>query len=226
MLIDSHAHLEMKDFDRDRDRVIVRAMEAGVNQIVTVATTLPDIRKALNISQQHACVYVAMGIHPHEVKDIRPGDYEEIRRLATEKKVVAFGEIGLDFFRNHSPREVQLDRFRELLRLGKELGLPVIIHDRDAHEETIRILEEEKDGRWRGVFHCFSGDVAIAQRVMRMGFYISIPGTVTFKKSLEQQEVVRKIPLEKILLETDCPYLAPEPHRGKRNEPAFIRHTA
>jgi TatD DNase family protein len=167
-----------------------------------------------------------MGIHPHEVKDIRPGDYEEIRSLAKEKKVVAFGEIGLDFFRNHSPREVQLIRFQELLRLGKELKLPVIIHDRDAHEETIRILEEEKDGRWRGVFHCFSGGVAMAQKVIRMGFYISIPGTVTFKKSLELQEVVRQIPLEKILLETDCPYLAPEPHRGKRNEPAFVRHTA
>jgi TatD DNase family protein len=226
MLVDSHAHLEMKDFDKDRDRVIADALEAGVKQIITVATTLPDIHKALNISRRHECVYVAMGIHPHEVKDIQPGDYEEIRRLVKEKKVVAFGEIGLDFFRNHSPREVQLKRFRELLRLGKEVGLPVIIHDRDAHEETMRILKEEKDGPWRGVFHCFSGDVDMAQEVIRMGFSISIPGTVTFRKSLEQQEVVRKVPLEKILLETDSPYLTPEPHRGKRNEPAFVRYTA
>jgi len=139
---------------------------------------------------------------------------------------VAFGEIGLDFYRNHSPREVQLSRFRELLRLGKELNLPIIIHDREAHEETLRILEEEKDGVWRGVFHCFSGDPAMARKVIQMGFSISIPGAVTFSKSLVQQEVAQKIPLEKVLLETDCPYLAPEPHRGKRNEPAFVRFTA
>ncbi len=226
MLIDSHAHLEMKDFDRDRDRVIARALEAGVRQIVTVGTTLPEIAKALDIARKYPGVYVAMGIHPHEVKDIHPGDYDAIRRLAKQEKVVGFGEIGLDFFRNHSPREVQLTRFRELLRLGKELNLPIIIHDRDAHEETIRILEEEKEGRWRGVFHCFSGDWAMAQKVIRMGFYISIPGTVTFQKSQAQQEVVRKIPLERILLETDSPYLAPEPNRGKRNEPAFVRLTA
>jgi len=227
MLVDSHAHLEMKDFDRDRDRVIARAQEAGVTQIVTVATTLPDIHKALKIAREHDGVHVALGIHPHEVKDIQPGDYEEMRRLARqEKKVVAFGEIGLDFYRNHSPREVQLSRFRELLRLGKELNLPIIIHDREAHEETLRILEEEKDGIWRGVFHCFSGDTAMARKVIQMGFSISIPGTVTFSKSRIQQEVVQKIPLEKVLLETDCPYLAPEPHRGKRNEPAFVRFTA
>ena len=117
-------------------------------------------------------------------------------------------------------------RFRELLRVGKELGLPIVIHDRDAHEETLRLLEEEKNGQWRGVFHCFSGDPAMAQRVVQMGFYLSIPGTVTFKKSSVQQEVVKRIPLEKILLETDCPYLAPEPFRGKRNEPAFMLKTA
>jgi len=227
MLVDSHAHLEMKDFDRDRDRVVARALEAGVTQIVTVATTLPDIHKALEISRRHDGVHVAMGIHPHEVKDIRPGDYGEIRRLAAQgKKVVAFGEIGLDFYRNHSPREVQVPRFRELLRLGKELNLPIIIHDREAHEETLRILEEEQNGNWRGVFHCFSGDSALAQKVIGMGFFISIPGTVTFSKSRIQQEVVQKIPLEKVLLETDCPYLAPEPRRGKRNEPAFVRFTA
>ncbi len=227
MLVDSHAHLEMKDFDRDRDRVIARALEAGVTQIITVATTLADIPRALEIARRHDCVHVAVGIHPHEVKDIRPGDYDEIRRLVRgEKKVVAFGEIGLDFFRNHSPRDVQTTRFRELLRLGKELNLPVILHDRAAHEETLRILEEEQDGGFRGVFHCFSGDAAMARKVIGMGFFISIPGTVTFAKSRVQQEVVQKVPLEKVLLETDCPYLAPEPHRGKRNEPAFVRLTA
>lgn len=226
MLVDSHAHLEMEDFDKDRDRVVARALEAGVGYIITVATKVQDVRKALEIAQKHESVYVAMGIHPHEVKDIARGDYDELRGLAREEKVVAFGEIGLDFFRNHSPREVQRARFRELLRLGKELGLPIILHDRDAHREILRVLEEEGDGQWKGVFHCFSGDYSMAREILRMGLFLSIPGTVTFKKSLTQQEVVRRIPLEKILLETDCPYLAPEPYRGKRNEPAFIRNTA
>jgi TatD DNase family protein len=216
----------MKDFDRDRDRVIGRALEAGVDYIVTVGTTIPDIEKALRIAEMHPPVYVAVGIHPHEVKDINGSAYEALRGFAREKKVVAFGEIGLDFYRDHSPREVQLRRFRELLKVGKALGLPIVIHDRDAHEETLRILEEEENGRWKGVFHCFSGDTYLANKVIQMGFFISIPGTVTFKKSTIQQEVVRRIPLEKMLLETDCPYLAPEPYRGKRNEPAFMRKTA
>ena len=226
MLIDSHAHLEMKDFDRDRDRVIDRALAAGVSHIITVATTVPEARKALSIAQKNEPVYVAMGIHPHEVKDISGDDYDELRSLAKEKKVVGFGEIGLDFYRNHSPREVQLTRFRELLRLGKDLGLPIILHDRDAHAEILKILGEETNGQWKGVFHCFSGDIDMAREVLRMGFLISVPGTITFKKSTTQQEVVRRIPLENILLETDCPYLAPEPFRGKRNEPAYIRNTA
>lgn len=226
MLIDSHAHLEMKDFDKDRNRVIARAVEAGVRHIITVATTIPDVHKALDIAQKNESVFLSIGIHPHEAKDIREGDYAELRSLSKEKKVVAFGEIGLDFYRNHSPRQVQLARFRELLRLGKDLQLPIILHDRDAHEEILKILKEERNGRWRGVFHCFSGDVPLAKKVIQMGFFISIPGTVTFSKATTQQEVVRCIPLEKILLETDCPYLAPEPYRGKRNEPAFIRNTA
>jgi len=226
MLIDSHAHLEMKDFDKDRARVISRAVEAGVRHIITVATTIPDVHKALEIAQKNESVFLSVGIHPHEAKDIREGDYAELRSLSKEKKVVAFGEIGLDFYRNHSPRQVQLSRFRELLRLGKELELPIILHDRDAHEEILNVLREEGNGRWKGVFHCFSGDVPLAKKVIQMGFFISIPGTVTFPKSTTQQDVVRSIPLEKILLETDCPYLAPAPYRGKRNEPAFIRNTA
>lgn len=226
MLVDSHAHLEMKDFDKDRDRVLARAQEAGVSYIITVATNLPDVHKALEIAQKNSAVFVAMGVHPHETREIKEGDYEELRRLAQEKKVVAFGEIGLDFYRQHSSREMQLRRFRELLRLGKELTLPFIIHDRDAHQEILQILIEEGDGQWRGVFHCFSGDLDFAKKVIQMGFFLSIPGTVTFKKSLTQQEVVKKIPLEKILLETDAPFLSPEPYRGKRNEPAHLRFTA
>ncbi len=226
MLVDSHAHLEMKDFDKDRERVIARAQEAGVKYIITVATNIPDIQKAIEIAQKNDGVFVALGIHPHESKEIKDEDFVALRSLAREEKVVAFGEIGLDFYRLLSPREIQLRRFRELLRLGKEIALPIIIHARDAEEEILKILREEADGQWRGVFHCFSGDLAMAKQVIQMGFFISIPGTVTFKKSLVLQEVVQKIPLEKILLETDAPFLTPEPYRGKRNEPAFLRFTA
>ncbi|MBI4496178.1 MAG: YchF/TatD family DNA exonuclease [Deltaproteobacteria bacterium] len=216
----------MKDFDRDRDRVIARARAAGVSRIITVATTVPEAHRALEIAARNEAVFAAIGLHPHEVKAVSGGEYEELRQLSREKKVVAFGEIGLDFYRNHSPRDVQVARFRELLRLGKDLDLPLIIHDREAHEEILRILEEEGPGPWKGVFHCFSGDLEMARRVLALGFFISIPGTVTFRKSILQQEVVRSVPLESILLETDAPYLTPEPHRGKRNEPAFILHTA
>ncbi|MGB9698088.1 MAG: TatD family hydrolase [Thermodesulfobacteriota bacterium] len=226
MLVDSHAHLEMKDFDKDRERVIARAQEAGVKYIITVATNIPDTFKALEIAHKNAGVFVALGIHPHEAKEIKEEDFAELRRLAQEEKVVAFGEIGLDFYRQHSPREIQLRRFRELLRLAQELTLPIIIHAREAEKEILNILRQEANGQWRGVFHCFSGDLAMAQQVIQMGFFISIPGTITFKKSLPQQEVVQKIPLERILLETDAPFLAPEPYRGKRNEPAYVRFTA
>ncbi|HSR10528.1 MAG TPA: TatD family hydrolase [Thermodesulfobacteriota bacterium] len=226
MLVDSHAHLEMKDFDRDLDRVIERADRAGVKQIITSGTTIPEIEKALGIAAKHPQVFVSIGIHPHEAKGISDGDYEKLRAFAAEEKVVAFGEIGLDFYRNHSPREVQVERFRELLKLGSDLRLPIVIHERDAHEKILELLEEEQEGRWRGVFHCFSGDAEMARKVIAMGFSISIPGTVTFKKSAAQQEVVRQTPLEKILVETDAPYLAPEPFRGKRNEPAYVVRTA
>lgn len=226
MFVDSHAHLEMKDFDRDRDKVIERAREVGVHHIITVATRLPDARKALSIAEKFEGVHVALGIHPHEVKEIRGKDYDDLRALAQEKKVVAFGEIGLDFYRNYSPREVQTRRFRELLNLGRDLDLPIIIHDRDAHEETLRIIQEQSNGQWKGIFHCFSGDVSMARKIIKLGFLLSIPGTVTFPKSTTQQEVVQKIPLEKILLETDCPYLAPQPYRGKRNEPAYLPQIA
>ncbi len=179
MLIDSHAHLEMKDFDADRDRVIARALAAGVSHIITVATTISDVGKALAIAQKNESVYVAIGIHPHEAKDISDGDYDQLRSLANEKKVVAFGEIGLDFYRNHSPREIQLTRFRELLRLGKDLGLPIILHDRDAHrvsdlehgrgagepQPDVDQLLEERLGHDR----VWAAEVAVRERRLLLG---------------------------------------------------------
>ena len=225
MLADSHAHLEMNDFDRDRDEVIKRAENAGVDLIITVGTTLDDCRKAVSIANKYKNVYAAIGIHPHEVKDINETTYETLKKLAKMDKVVAFGEIGLDFFRNLSPRDVQIRRFGEQLELASEIGLPIIIHDRDAHQEILEMLGGWK-GKHRGVVHCFSGNYKMAEKCLEMGFFISIPGAITFGKSEKLQDVIRHIPVTDILVETDAPYLTPHPHRGKRNEPAYVIHTA
>lgn len=224
MLIDSHAHLEMSDFDRDRDEVIGRAIQAGVDLIITVGTTVSDCEKAVLIAGQHDTVYAAIGIHPHEVKDIDETTYDDLKRLAKAEKIVAYGEIGLDFFRNLSPRDAQIRRFGEQLELAGEMGLPIIIHDREAHKETLEMLQGWKGKR--GVIHCFSGDYRMAAKCLDMGFYISIPGAVTFGKSEKLQEVVRRLPVTSMLLETDAPYLTPHPNRGKRNEPSYVVHTA
>ncbi|WP_367359243.1 TatD family hydrolase [Syntrophus buswellii] len=225
MMIDSHAHLEMKDFDDDRKDVIARAKEAGVAAIVTIGTDLDDACKAVEIASQYECVYAAVGIHPHEVKRIDPKTYDRMLDLAARPKVVAYGEIGLDFFKNRSPREVQIRRFGEQLELAEDLNLPVVIHDREAHRETMELLSAWK-GSGRGVIHCFSGDYAMARKCLDLGFYISIPGTVTFPKSDTLRDVVRRVPAESLLVETDAPFLTPEPHRGKRNESAFVKYTA
>lgn len=225
MFIDSHAHLEMGEFDRDRDMVIRRASEAGVGRICTVGTSLPDCRKAIEIASRYSNVYAIVGIHPHEAKDIEPATYVELKALARQSKVIAYGEIGLDFFRDISPRQVQLRCFGEQLDIASELGLPIVIHDREAHRETLEMLRAWTGGR-RGVIHCFSGDYAMARECLDLGFYLSIPGTITYKKSDSLAQVVKKIPLDRLLIETDAPYLAPVPHRGKRNEPAYVVLTA
>jgi TatD DNase family protein len=225
MLIDSHAHLEMREFDSDRGEVVRRAKEAGIDAIVTVGTNLRDCLKALAIAAQYEFVYAALGVHPHDVKGIDEKTYSALRKLVGQPKVVAYGEIGLDFFRNRSPRDVQIRCFGEQLELADEFDLPVIIHDRDAHAETLNMLRTWK-GKKRGIVHCFSGDAAMAKKCLDLGFHISIPGPVTYPKSEKLLEVVRQVPLERMLVETDAPYLTPQPHRGKRNEPAYVVHTA
>jgi TatD DNase family protein len=223
--IDTHAHLEMGAFDGDREAVLARAVQAGLAAIVTVGTTIPDCEKAVALARKHPLVYAAVGIHPHEVKDADAGAYERIRRFSQETKVVAIGEIGLDFFYDHSPRDVQIRRFREQLDLAEEVGLPVIIHDREAHAETLAILRERK-GRLRGVLHCFSGDAAMARECLALGYLLSVAGPVTYPKANALREVARGIPADRLLVETDAPYLAPQTHRGKRNEPAYVVETA
>jgi TatD DNase family protein len=226
MLIDTHAHLEMREFKDDRDEVIQRAREAGVDYIITVGTTVESTRDAVMLADKHDFIYAAVGIHPHETKDILHPAYEILRHFAQHKKVVAYGEIGLDYFYEHSQRIVQQRKFRDMLQEARKLELPVIVHDRDAHEDTLRILKEEWDPTIGGVMHCFSGDIEYAKQVMDLGFHISIAGPVTFPKAEALRDVVKQVPIEQMLIETDAPYLAPQPRRGKRNEPAFVRFTA
>ncbi len=225
MFIDSHAHLEMGDFDHDLDQVIDRALHARVERILTVGTNLKDCYRAVEIAGRYPAVYASIGIHPHEVKDVKPSCYKELKTLAQREKVIAYGEIGLDFFRNISPADLQIQHFGEQLDLAHELNLPIIVHDRDAHRETLDMLKGWP-GERRGVIHCFSGDYALARQCLDLGFFISFTGAVTFKKSDVTRDVVRKIPIERLLIETDAPYITPEPHRGKRNEPAYVVFTA
>ena len=226
MLIDTHAHLEMREFNDDREDVIKRAREAGVDHIITIGTTVESCRDAVLLAEKYDFIYAAIGIHPHEVKDILHPAYDILRHFAQHRKVVAYGEIGLDYHYEHSPRTDQKRKFRDMLREARELKLPVIIHDRDAHEDMLQILTEEWSPEFGGVMHCFSGDAEMAGKLIDMGFLLSIAGPVTYPKAEALREVVRRIPIEHLLVETDAPYLAPVPMRGKRNEPAFVRHTA
>jgi len=226
VLIDSHAHLEMAAFKEDLEEVIQRAKESGVEYVFTVGTEKKDWNRALEIANSHPGIYAVLGVHPHNAKEIDDRTYPSLKELCQNKKVRAYGEIGLDFFRNLSPRQLQITRFREQIRLALELDLPIVVHDREAHQETLDILKSERAERTGGILHCFSGDYRMAQACLDMGFSISIPGTITFKDTGPFQEMVRKLPLESLLIETDAPFLAPVPFRGKRNEPSFVRYTA
>ncbi len=225
MLIDTHAHLDLDDFNTDRDAVIERARAAGVEHIITIGIGLEECRRALDIARAYPFIHAAIGMHPHNASMLDLGALDFLEERARDPKVVALGEIGLDFYRNRSPRDEQVRAFRAQLDLAAALKLPVVIHDRDAHAETLQILREEKLP-CGGVLHCFSGDTAMARACIDLGFLISMPGTVTFKNAATLHAVVTDIPLEHILIETDCPFLTPVPHRGKRNEPAYVRFVA
>ena len=226
MLIDSHAHLEMPEFKKDLEAVIQRAKGSGVEYIFTVGTEKKDWKRAVEIADSHPSIYAILGVHPHNAKEIDDQTYPTLRGLCRNGKVKAYGEIGLDFFRNLSPRDIQLKRFREQIGLAKELDLPIVIHDREAHRETLEILKSEKAEESGGIIHCFSGDYEMAKDCLDMGFYISIPGSITFKNAEGFRKIVERIPLESLLVETDAPFLTPEPFRGKRNEPSYVRYTA
>jgi len=260
-LVDTHAHLDDRAFAADREAVIARAVAAGVSRILTVGVDLPSSRAAIALAEKHPAVYAAVGLHPHDARKWNEATARELRALAQHPRVVAIGETGLDFYRNLSPRQAQLAAFRAQLALAGELGLPVIIHDRDeapsrltsrnggrdgaseAHEEVLAILQEwaaavpgrsardqnhdrQSQPAACGVLHAFSGDLALAEEVSKLGFFIALGGPLTFTNARRLVEVARQLPLDRLLLETDCPYLTPEPFRGRRNEPAYVRYVA
>jgi TatD DNase family protein len=227
-LTDTHTHLDFPQFDNDRERVIERASTAGVKAIINVGADLASSQAAVVLAEVYPQVYAAVGVHPHDAKTLTKEVLEELRVLASHPKVVAIGEIGLDFYRDLSPRDKQRQAFKQQLALASKAGKPVIIHDREAHKEVMATLRRWVEGSYEsvGVLHCFSGDLAMAQESIELGFYISIAGPVTFKNARGLRELVRQLSLEKLLIETDCPYLTPHPHRGKRNEPAYVKLVA
>lgn len=228
LLIDTHCHLDMDAYADDLAAVIRSAAACGVDGIIAVGIDLDSSKQAAAIARRFPGVWATAGIHPHNAADAGPAQYAELAGLAADKanKVVGYGEIGLDYARNYAPAEVQQKAFSAQLGLARELGLPVIIHDRDAHEDTLRLLRENGPFPAGGVMHCFSGDSELARQVMDLGFYVSIPGIVTFGKSAVLQQVARDIPLTRMLLETDGPFLAPAPFRGKSNRPEYLLYTA
>jgi TatD DNase family protein len=224
-LIDSHAHIYYRDYAGDFEEMLQRAADADVEAILVVGTDIESSRESVELAEKYTQLYAAVGIHPHDAGRVTDACYDIIRNLAcSSSKVVAIGEIGLDFYRDRSPRDAQERVFRAFLRMAHELDKPVIIHDRDAHRQVLDCLREE--GAKFGVLHCFSGDTAMAAEAVAMGFYISIPGTVTYPSNEALREVVRAVSIDRMLVETDCPYLTPVPHRGKRNEPAYVRLAA
>lgn len=231
MFIDSHAHIDGPEFDADRDEVIQRARDAGVSVILNVGTGDPHsgvFERAVKLGATHESIYTAIGTHPHDASKYDQAAEDLTKALLKSgDRMVAWGEIGLDFHYDNSPRQAQIDAFRRQLCAARELDLPVIIHTREAEKETAAALKEEfSSGRRRGIFHCFTGTANMARQALELGFRISFSGILTFKKAQDLRDVARQVPLDRLLIETDCPYLAPIPHRGKRNEPAFVVEVA
>jgi TatD DNase family protein len=229
--IDSHCHIDGPEYDADRDEVIARARDAGVTTMLNVGTGDPHsgaFERAVELSEKHHEVYAAVGVHPHDAKLFDDAAEQRLSDLVKRsKRVIAWGEIGLDYHYDHSPRDVQRTVFKRQLGLARELNLPVIIHSREADEDTVSILREELSGYERaGVLHCFGGSLPMARTAIDLGFYVSFAGNLTFKKAEDLREIARQLPLDRLMIETDCPYLTPVPFRGKRNEPARVVETA
>jgi TatD DNase family protein len=235
MFVDSHAHLDGKQFDSDREEVIARAREAGVETMVAIGNGdgPPTLDAGIQLAEKHSFLYATIGIHPHEARLASEHAYQEMERLARHPKVIAWGEIGLDYYYDHSPRETQSQVFIRQMELAAAAKLPIVIHCRpseaseNAWEDCLRLLEQHWDGKGLGgVLHCFTGNWPQARCALDMGFLVSFAGNLTFPKARQIRDSALEVPLDRMLIETDSPYLAPVPHRGKRNEPAFVKNTA
>lgn len=225
-LFDTHAHLHFPEFADDLDAVLTRARAAGVRRMLTIGTDVETSRAAIALAAREVDVWASVGIHPHDAGEADDAALVEIERLARAPRVVALGEMGLDFFRNLSPAEAQVRAFRTQLDIARRLGKPVLVHCRDAHDAVLATLGEARVGERGGIMHCFSGDAAIARRCLDLGLLISLAGPVTYPKARALPEVARMVPADRLVVETDCPFLPPQPHRGKRNEPAWVAITA
>lgn len=226
MLFDTHVHVNAEQFNEDLEDVIERAKEAGVNNMVVVGFDRPTIIRAMELIEAYDYMYAAVGWHPVDAIDMTGEDLLWIEELSNHPKVVAIGEMGLDYHWDKSPKEVQMEVFRKQIRLAKKVGLPIIIHNREATADIVKILKEEEASEVGGIMHCFSGSAETALECINMNFYISLGGPVTFKNAKKPKEVAAAVPLDRLLIETDCPYLAPHPYRGKRNEPSYVKFVA
>jgi TatD DNase family protein len=222
---DSHCHLDFSQFDDDRDEVFARMQQEGIERCITVAVDFDHLKSLQRLAENHNGIWFSVGIHPNHEVDQEP-TVEQLCELSDHDRCVAIGETGMDFFRHHVDAGIQESRFRTHIRAARQLNRPVIVHNRDADEATMRILTEEGIGECGGIMHCFSSDWATASAALDLGMYISFSGNVTFKRNDELREVARQVPMDRLLIETDAPFLAPVPHRGKRNEPTFVKHVA
>jgi len=226
MLFDTHVHLNAHQYSEDFEEVIERAQEAGVSSMVVVGFDEETIQKAMALTERYDFIYAAVGWHPVDAIDMTDEHLQWLEELAAHPKVVALGEMGLDYHWDKSPKDVQKEVFRKQIRLAKKVKLPIIIHNREASADIVAILQEEDAQEVGGIMHCFSGSVEIAEQCLAMNFYLSFGGPVTFKNAKKPKEVVKHVPLDRLLIETDCPYLTPHPFRGKRNEPAYVKYVA
>jgi TatD DNase family protein len=225
-LFDTHAHLHFPEFDGDRAEMMTRARQAGITRMLTIGTEVPTSRAAVALAEAEPDVWATVGVHPHDAAEADEAALSEIERLAGGARVAAIGEIGLDFFRDLSPRDAQARVFRRLIGVARRVRKPVVVHCRDAHDEVLTILGEERVGEVGGIMHCFSGDVAVARRCLDLGLVISLAGPVTYPNARALPDVARFVPGDRLVIETDCPFLPPQGYRGKRNEPAYLALTA
>ena len=225
MFIDSHAHIQLSQFNTDRNAVLTRAQEASVTSILIIGFDLETSLSAVELAEKHENLFATVGMHPHDAKDLTQDVLNTFRDLLNHPKVISLGEIGLDYFRNLSPRSVQKDAFEKQLDVAEEMEMPIIVHNRDAYMDILPILEA-RQGQIQGVLHCFTGDVELMQKSVEIGLHIGIGGIVTYPNAKDVQAVAREVPSDRLLIETDCPWLTPQFRRGKRNEPSYVRAVA